>query len=183
MQGFGWSLDTDGVELMYRSPVDVHVDEWVYTLLETVQRTGARRVLIDSLSDLQLASPDPIRFHEYMYSLVQRLARSNVSLFMTAELPDLFQTTNLSEQGISHLADNVVLLRIRPRGRGPPARRSPSGRPGPAVTSRRPAVTRSPARASRSSRPWRRPRSVVRVRQDESRRTRLPRIAGRGRRA
>ena len=48
MQGFGWSLDTDGVELMYRSPVDVHVDEWVYTLLETVQRTGARRVVIMS---------------------------------------------------------------------------------------------------------------------------------------
>jgi circadian clock protein KaiC len=110
VQGFGWSLDTDGVELMYRSPVDVYIDEWVYTLLETVERTGAHRVLIDSLSDLQLASPDPIRFREYMYSLVQRLARSNVSLFMTAELPDLFQTTNLSEQGISHLADNVVLL-------------------------------------------------------------------------
>ena len=87
MQGFGWSLDTDGVELMYRSPVDVHVDEWVYTLLETVQRTGARRVLIDSLSDLQLASPDPIRFREYMYSLVQRLARSNVSLFRPPSYP------------------------------------------------------------------------------------------------
>ena len=95
---------------MYRSPVDIYIDEWVYTLLETVERTGAGRVLIDSLSDLQLASPDPIRFREYMYSLVQRLSRSNVGLFMTAELPDLFQTTHLSEHGISHLADNVVLL-------------------------------------------------------------------------
>ena len=45
-----------------------------------------------------------------MYSLAQRLARTNVSLFMTAELPDLFETTRLSEHGISHLADNVVLL-------------------------------------------------------------------------
>lgn len=110
VRGFGWSLANDAVELMYRSPVDVYVDEWVYTLLETVERTGARRVLIDSLSDLQLASPDPVRFREYMYSLVQRLARSNVSLFMTAELPNLFETTHLSEHGISHLADNVVLL-------------------------------------------------------------------------
>ena len=76
----------------------------------TVERTGARRVLIDSLSDLQLASPDPIRFREYMYSLSQRLARSGVGLFMTAELPDLFQTTRLTDDGVSHLADNVVLL-------------------------------------------------------------------------
>jgi circadian clock protein KaiC len=29
---------------------------------------------------------------------------------MTAELTDLFETRNLSEHGISHLADNVVLL-------------------------------------------------------------------------
>ena len=110
VQGFGWSLENEAVELMYRSPVDIYVDEWVYELLEAVERTGARRVLIDSLSDLQLASPDPVRFREYMYSLVQRLARSKVSLFMTAELPGLFETTNLSEHGISHLADNVVLL-------------------------------------------------------------------------
>jgi circadian clock protein KaiC len=110
VNGFGWSLTNDAVELMYRSPVDIYVDEWVYQLLDTVERTGVRRVLIDSLSDLELASPDAARFREYMYSLVQRLARSGVSLFMTAELPDLFETTRLSEQGVSHLADNVVLL-------------------------------------------------------------------------
>ena len=110
VRGFGWSLTDDAIELMYRSPVDVYIDEWVYELLETVERTSACRVVIDSLSDLQLASPDPIRFREYMYSLVQRFARSNVSLFMTTELPDLFETTHLSEHGISHLADNVVLL-------------------------------------------------------------------------
>jgi circadian clock protein KaiC len=74
------------------------------------ERTGARRVLIDSLTDLQLASSDSIRFREYMYSLVQRLARQGVSLFMTSELPDLFDTAHLSEYGVSHLADNVVLL-------------------------------------------------------------------------
>ena len=75
---------------MYRSPVDIYIDEWVYDLLETVERTGARRVLIDSLTDLQFASPDEIRFREYMYSLVQRLSRQGVSVFMTSELPDLF---------------------------------------------------------------------------------------------
>lgn len=110
VNGFGWSLTNDAVELMYRSPVDIYVDEWVYQLLDTVERVGARRVLIDSLTDLQLSSSDPPRFREYMYSLVQRLARSNVSVFMTAELPNLFETTRLSEQGVSHLADNVVLL-------------------------------------------------------------------------
>src|SRR6266536_2043986 len=110
VKGFGWSADEEGVELMYRSPVDIYPDEWVYDLLEAVERTGARRVLIDSLTDLQFASPDQIRFREYMYSLVQRFSRQGVSLFMTSELPDLFRVSRLSEFGVSHLSDNVVLL-------------------------------------------------------------------------
>jgi circadian clock protein KaiC len=108
--GFGWSLSEDGVELLYRSPVDIYVDEWVYELLDRVDRTGARRVLIDSLSDLQLASPEPTRFREFIYSLVQRFSRQGVSLFMTSELPDLFQINRLFDEGVSHFADNVVLL-------------------------------------------------------------------------
>jgi circadian clock protein KaiC len=110
VRGFGWTLEDPPIELMYRSPVDVYIDEWVYELLETVERVGARRVLIDSLSDLQHAAPDPIGFREYMYSLSQRLSRQGVSLFMTSELPDLFQVGRLSEYGVSHLSDNVVLL-------------------------------------------------------------------------
>ena len=110
VRGFGWTLQEPAIELMYRSPVDVYIDEWVYELLETVERTGARRVLIDSLSDLQAAAPDPIGFREYMYSLSQRLSRQGVSLFMTSELPDLFRVGRLSEYGVSHLSDNVVLL-------------------------------------------------------------------------
>jgi circadian clock protein KaiC len=110
VRGFSWTLQERSIELMYRSPVDVYIDQWVYELLETVDRAGARRVLIDSLSDLQMAAPDPIGFREYMYSLNQRLSRQGVSLFMTSELPDLFHVGRLSEYGVSHLSDNVVLL-------------------------------------------------------------------------
>jgi circadian clock protein KaiC len=45
-----------------------------------------------------------------MYSLVQRFSRQGVSVFMTSELPDLFHVRRLSEFGVSHLTDNVVLL-------------------------------------------------------------------------
>jgi len=54
VEGFGWSLDQPGVHLMARSPVDVYIDEWVYELLDLVEKTGAKRVLVDSLADLYL---------------------------------------------------------------------------------------------------------------------------------
>ncbi|MGH2851880.1 MAG: RAD55 family ATPase [Solirubrobacteraceae bacterium] len=106
---FGWTLD-DSVTMMHRSPVDLYIDEWIYELLDTVDRVGARRILIDSLTDLLFASGEDVRFREYMYSLIQRCSRSGVSLFMTSELPDLFSVTRLSEYGVSHLSDNVLLL-------------------------------------------------------------------------
>jgi circadian clock protein KaiC len=110
VQGFGWSLDTDGIHLMARSPVDVYIDEWVYELLDLIEKTGAKRVLIDSLADLYFTIGDPIRFREWMYSLTQRLVRKGVSLFMTLEVPDLFDVIRISEHGMSHLSDNVLLL-------------------------------------------------------------------------
>ncbi|HZD68044.1 MAG TPA: ATPase domain-containing protein [Actinomycetes bacterium] len=110
-QGFGWSLAENGVELLYRSVVDLYVDQWVYELLATIQRTGARRVLIDSLNDLAFGAADRARYHEYLYSLVQRCAREGVSLMMTLELMDLFHPARLSDLAVSHLADNVVVLR------------------------------------------------------------------------
>ena len=109
-QGFGWSLAEDGVEVLYRSPVDLLVDQWVYELLAAVERTGARRILIDSLGDLAFAVGDEVRSREYLYSLVQRCSRQGVSVLMTLELPDLFHVTRLGELGISHVSDNVVLL-------------------------------------------------------------------------
>lgn len=108
-RAFGWTLDAS-VTMMYRSPVDLYIDEWIYELLDAVDRAGAKRVLIDSLTDVLFASGDEIGFREYMYSLIQRCSRTGVSLFMTSELPDLFAVNRLSEYGVSHLSDNVLIL-------------------------------------------------------------------------
>jgi circadian clock protein KaiC len=110
LAGFGWSLHEPNVEVMYRSPIDIYIDEWVYDLLDTVERTGARRVLIDSLADLRMAAADEIRFLEFIYSIVQRFSRRGVSVLMTSEIARLFGTDRTSEGAVSPLADNVVML-------------------------------------------------------------------------
>jgi circadian clock protein KaiC len=108
--GFGWSVNQPHVEVMYRSPVDIYIDEWAHELLQAVERTGARRVLIDSLADLRIAAADETRFREFVYSLVQRFSRLGVSIVMTVEVQDLFGAERISDSAVSHLSDNVVLL-------------------------------------------------------------------------
>jgi circadian clock protein KaiC len=107
---FGWSIDDVNVTVMDRSPVDVYIDELVYELLDCIEATGARRVVIDSLGDLASAATDSSRFSEFVYSLVQRCARLGVSLMFTYETVELFRITRLSDFGMSHIADNVILL-------------------------------------------------------------------------
>jgi circadian clock protein KaiC len=109
-QGFGWSLDAEGVELMYRSAVDIYADEWVYEVLALIERSKARRLLIDSLDDLRRGAADGNRFREFLYSLLQRCARADVSVLLTMETLDLYGIERLSTEGISNLSDNVILL-------------------------------------------------------------------------
>lgn len=111
-RGFGWSLVDPMVDVMYRTPIDVHTDEWVYDLLSAVHDSGSRRVHIDGLLDLRESAGDSARFREFLYSLLQRLSRQDVSVMMTLEIPELFAVRRLSDFGVSHLADNIVLLQF-----------------------------------------------------------------------
>lgn len=53
---------------------------------------------------------DEIRFHEFIYSIVQRFSRQGVSVLMTSEIPHLFGADRISDSAVSPLADNVVML-------------------------------------------------------------------------
>ena len=108
--GFGWSIDDPNVVLHYRASVDLYVDQWVHEVLERAQSAGVQRIMVDSLGDLSFAVGDPVRFREYVYSFVQRCARLGISVYLTMEVPDLFDVSRLSEWGVSNMSDNVVLL-------------------------------------------------------------------------
>ena len=110
VSSFGWSVDHPDVHLLSRGVVGMNIDEWVYELLELVERTGAKRIVIDSLPDLEIGAGDPVRFREWVFSVTQRFTRAGISLMFIVEIPELFELHRISDQGISHLADNVILL-------------------------------------------------------------------------
>jgi circadian clock protein KaiC len=114
MDRFGWRIDN--LCVLDRSPVDVYLDELVYELLDRIEEVGARRVVVDSYTDLARVSPDPTRLAEFTYSLVQRCARRGVSLMFTYETLELFGISRISDYGISNISDNVILLQHLPDG-------------------------------------------------------------------
>jgi len=103
-------VPADGpVEFFYTSPVELGSDRHVLDVARRAEACGARLVAVDSLTDLRAGAGD--RYLAFAYSLVQHFKDRRVSLALTLESSDLFGTVRISGVGISHVADNVVLLR------------------------------------------------------------------------
>lgn len=117
MKNFGWKpekLLNDGFELMYRSPVEMQLDSIATELFRRVRERKLKRVVIDALGDLERSSIDHQRFSDFIYSLTQWFAARNVTCLMMYELSDLFEVHGLSDQQVSNMSDNILLLRFTP---------------------------------------------------------------------
>jgi len=114
MLNLGWEpaklLHSGNFELMYRSPVEMQLDSVAAELFKRVRSGQVRRVVIDSLGDLERCSIDHRRFADFIYALTQWFAVENVTCIMTFELRDLFAVHRITEEEISNMSDNLILL-------------------------------------------------------------------------
>jgi len=114
-------LLNDGFELMYQSPVEVQLDKVAGELFRRVRAGKVKRVVIDALGDVQRASIDRQRFANLIYALMQWFAVENVTCMLTYEMSNLFEVHGVSDEQISNMSDNVLLLRFQP---GPELKRT-----------------------------------------------------------
>jgi circadian clock protein KaiC len=116
LANFGWDpkrlLSGDRFEHMYHSPVEMQLDQVVLDLFRKVREQKIRRVVIDALGDLRRSSFDQQRFTEYMYSLTQWFAVEGVTAVLTLETSELFEVHRLSDEELSNMSDNILLLRL-----------------------------------------------------------------------
>ncbi|MES3021053.1 MAG: ATPase domain-containing protein [Pseudomonadota bacterium] len=107
------------VGMLNMRELDLSVDETLHELLLLIEATGARRVVLDSLSGFELALAPEFRedFRESLYRMVTVLCDKGVTLVLTTELEDCYSGLRLSPYGSAFLADAIVLQRyIEARG-------------------------------------------------------------------
>jgi circadian clock protein KaiC len=116
MANFGWDakglLKNPNFELMYRSPVEVQLDEVATQIFARVKAGKVKRIVIDALGDLERGGLDSERFADFIYAVTQWFARENVTCLLTYEINNLFNVVGISQNDVSNLSDNVVLLRF-----------------------------------------------------------------------
>jgi circadian clock protein KaiC len=114
MRHFDWDpevlLKNENFELMYRSPVEMQLDSVAYELFSRVREGRVKRVVIDAIGDLKKGSADTQRFSDFMYALTQWFATENVTCLLLYELHNLFDAPQISDEEISNMSDNIVLL-------------------------------------------------------------------------
>lgn len=106
-------IEAGKTQLIYIRPLDLSVDETLAEILEAVRRLGARRVVIDSLSGLEVALAPTFRddFRESLYRLVGALTAAGVTVFMTSEEVERPGTARFTSDKLSFITDDIILQR------------------------------------------------------------------------
>jgi circadian clock protein KaiC len=106
-------IEAGKLELIYLRPLDLSVDEALSEILDAVERLGARRVVIDSLSGFEVALAPTFRedFRESFYRLVGTLTATGVTVFMTSEIAEGFSDARFTTEKVSFITDEIIIQR------------------------------------------------------------------------
>ena len=103
-----------GITLQHWEPIELDPDEIMTSLLAAIEQTGARRVVIDSITELERAvqeSSGPERLPNFLAALLAALRLRHVTLLVTKEISKGISThLDFSGNELSILAENVVLV-------------------------------------------------------------------------
>lgn len=108
----GDAVRDDRVRIIHRPPVDLDVDEVALQLRTALEAVGARRAVVDTISDLDEAILDDRRHRGYMAALAALLRQHRVTSLVTLEVPQVAgPALDLGGAPIAVLAESLVLLR------------------------------------------------------------------------
>jgi circadian clock protein KaiC len=99
--------------ITYLRPLDLSVDEMLAEIQNAVDRLGATRVVIDSLSGFEVALAPTYRtdFRESLYRLVGALTATGVTILMTDEVVEAHPGARFTHERVSFITDDILAQR------------------------------------------------------------------------
>ena len=107
-------MEAGRLAITYLRPLDLSVDEMLAEISAVVERIGATRVIIDSLSGFEVALAPTYRedFRESLYRLVGALTASGVTVLLTAELTEANGGARFASERVSFVTDDIIAQRF-----------------------------------------------------------------------
>ena len=109
----GRILDEGLLHMVYLRPLDLSMDETLEEIRRVIIAQGVKRVVIDSLSSLELALAPAFRddFRETLHRMVMMLTAMGVTLLLTVEVADSYIDLRFSPHGTAFLTDGILVQR------------------------------------------------------------------------
>jgi circadian clock protein KaiC len=106
-------LQQGSLHVIYLRPLDLSLDETLQEVRDAVLAHGIKRVVIDSLSGLELALAPAFRedFRETLHRMVSMLTAMGITLLLTVESIDSYIDLQFSPHGTAFLTDGITLQR------------------------------------------------------------------------
>ena len=112
---FGWDFEAAQesglLSLKYLQPVEISLDMIGVQLLAAAHEQGVKRVVIDSLAEIEPAARGTGRFPDFLSTLVGLFRSVGATSLMTSETTAFFGPSFELPHGLAFVADNVILLR------------------------------------------------------------------------
>ena len=106
------ALASGALQIVRINPLEMYPDEFLAAIRHAVEVDGCGMVMIDSLRGYEFAMEEFGRPQAHIHNMVSYLSRNGVSTILINEVEHITSTSlKATDLGVSHLADNIVLLR------------------------------------------------------------------------
>lgn len=101
------------VEILYVSREHVRAGQFLSMLADRLTAMNAQRVVLDAATQMLTANMTIDEFRNVLYKLAVKLKTLGITSVLTLEASTLSSTERVTEQGLSPIADNLLMLRYR----------------------------------------------------------------------
>jgi circadian clock protein KaiC len=107
------AVDAGLVEILYVSREHIRAGQFLTVLADRLKALKASRVVLDAATQMLTEHMAPDEFRHILYKLVVRFKTMGITSVLTLESPSLYSTERVTEQALSPIADNLLMLRYK----------------------------------------------------------------------
>ena len=112
----GAAIDKGLIEVIYLSREHVRAGQFLSLLEDRIRQQKPHRLVLDAVTQMMTQGVPPDELRHLLYKLVTRFKSLGVTSLLTIETRSLHSTDSVTENALSPIADNLLMLRYAEGG-------------------------------------------------------------------
>jgi circadian clock protein KaiC len=106
-------VDEGLVQILYVTRGHIRQGQFVSLLMDRLEQLKPGRVVLDAAMQLLTEHMSVDELRNVLHQLLVRFKRRDITTLVTLEVPSLYSSERVTEQGLSPIADNLLMLRYK----------------------------------------------------------------------